>query len=42
MPLFPVSQSARRDLLLSGAAMRLVLALGVSGLLWLGLWLVAG
>ena len=32
----------KRDLLLSGAAGRLVLALGLSSLLWLGLWLVVG
>jgi hypothetical protein len=32
----------RRDLLLSGAMARLALALGLSGLLWLVLWLVAG
>lgn len=32
----------KRDLLLSGAAIRLALALGLSGLLWLGLWIVAG
>jgi hypothetical protein len=32
----------KRDLLLSGAVARLALALGLSGLLWLGLWLVAG
>jgi hypothetical protein len=32
----------RRDLLLSGAAARLALALAVSGMLWLGLWLVVG
>jgi hypothetical protein len=31
-----------RDLLLSGAVARLTLALGLSGLLWLGLWLVVG
>jgi hypothetical protein len=29
-----------RDLLLSGIAGRLALALGLSSLLWLGLWLV--
>jgi hypothetical protein len=32
----------KRDLLLSGALARLALALGLSGLPWLGLWLVAG
>lgn len=32
----------KRDLLLSGAAVRLALAIGLSGLLWLGLWLVVG
>jgi hypothetical protein len=32
----------KRDLLLPGALVRLVFALGLSGLLWLGLWLVAG
>lgn len=32
----------RHDLMLSGAARRLVLAGAVSGLLWLGLWLVTG
>jgi hypothetical protein len=32
----------KRDLLLSGAVVRLVFALGLSGLLWLGLWLVVG
>jgi hypothetical protein len=32
----------RRDLLLSGTLARLALALGLSGLLWLSLWLVAG
>jgi hypothetical protein len=31
-----------KDLLLSGAALRLALALGLSALLWLGLWLVVG
>ena len=31
-----------RDLLLSGAAVRLALAVALSGLLWLGLWLVVG
>ncbi len=31
-----------RDLLLSGAGSRLGLALVLSGLLWGGLWLVAG
>jgi hypothetical protein len=31
-----------RDLLLSGIAGRLALALGLSSLLWLGLWLVVG
>jgi hypothetical protein len=31
-----------RDLLLSGIAGRLALALGLSALLWLGLWLVVG
>jgi hypothetical protein len=31
-----------RDLLLSGAAARLALAAVLSGLLWLGLWLVVG
>lgn len=30
------------DLLLSGAVARLVLALALSGVLWLGLWVVAG
>ncbi len=32
----------RRDLLLTGIAGRLGLALGLSSLLWLGLWLVVG
>jgi hypothetical protein len=32
----------KRDLLLAGAGFRLALALGLSGSLWLGLWLVAG
>jgi hypothetical protein len=32
----------KRDLLLSGALARLALAFGLSGVLWLGLWLVAG
>jgi hypothetical protein len=32
----------KRDLLLSGAGARLALAIGLSGLLWLGLWLVVG
>lgn len=32
----------RRDLVLSGAALRLAVAAAASGLLWLGLWLVAG
>jgi hypothetical protein len=32
----------KRDLLLSGAVARLALALSLSGLLWLGLWLVVG
>jgi hypothetical protein len=31
-----------RDLLLSGAALRLTVALALSGALWLGLWLVVG
>jgi hypothetical protein len=31
-----------KDLLLCGAALRLALALGLSALLWLGLWLVVG
>ncbi|AMY68396.1 hypothetical protein FALB51S_02080 [Frigidibacter albus] len=31
-----------RDLLLSGAAWRLAIALGVSGALWVGLWAVVG
>jgi hypothetical protein len=31
-----------RDLLLSGALGRLALALGLSGALWLALWVVAG
>jgi hypothetical protein len=31
-----------RDLLLSGIFGRLALALGLSSLLWLGLWLVVG
>lgn len=31
-----------RDLFLSGVALRLALATVASGLLWLGLWLVAG
>jgi hypothetical protein len=31
-----------RDLLLSGIAGRLAIALGLSSLLWLGLWLVVG
>lgn len=31
-----------RDPILSGAAPRLMLAALVSGLLWIGLWLVAG
>lgn len=31
-----------RDLLLSGIVGRLALALGLSSLLWLGLWLVVG
>jgi hypothetical protein len=30
------------DLLLSGAVFRLAVALGLSGLLWFGLWLVVG
>jgi hypothetical protein len=32
----------KRDLLLSGAARRLALALVLSGLLWLALWTVVG
>lgn len=32
----------RRDLILAGAAARLMLAALISGLLWAGLWLVAG
>lgn len=32
----------KRDLLLSGVAARLAIALGLSSLLWLGLWLVVG
>lgn len=31
-----------RDLLLSGAALRLAVALVLSAALWLGLWLVVG
>lgn len=31
-----------KDLLLSGAALRLALALGLSAALWSGLWLVVG
>lgn len=31
-----------RDLLLSGVAGRMTIALGLSSLLWLGLWLVVG
>jgi hypothetical protein len=31
-----------RDLLLSGAALRLAVALALSAALWLGLWLVVG
>jgi hypothetical protein len=31
-----------RDLLLSGAVARLALAVALSGLLWLGLWVVVG
>jgi hypothetical protein len=31
-----------RDLLLSGAVLRLALALGLSLTLWVGLWLVVG
>lgn len=32
----------KRDLLLSGAALRLALAFALSGLLWLALWAVVG
>jgi hypothetical protein len=32
----------KRDLLLTGISGRLALVLGLSGLLWLGLYLVAG
>jgi hypothetical protein len=32
----------KRDLLLSGAAVRLAFAVVLSGMLWLGLWLVVG
>jgi len=32
----------KRDILMSGAAPRLAMAVGLSGALWLGLWLVAG
>lgn len=32
----------RLDLLLSGVAQRLALALGLSAALWFGLWLVVG
>lgn len=31
-----------RDLLLSGAALRLAVALALAAALWLGLWLVVG
>lgn len=31
-----------KDLLLSGVALRLALALGLSATLWVGLWLVVG
>lgn len=31
-----------KDLLLSGVVFRLALALGLSAILWIGLWLVAG
>jgi hypothetical protein len=31
-----------KDLLLSGVALRLTLALGLSAILWAGLWLVVG
>jgi hypothetical protein len=32
----------RGDLLLSGIGLRLAVALGMSAVLWLGLWLVVG